>query len=89
MYWIKNTAGKPDAMLTFAFFAFSVVTLNILLATFGRISYKDFELGLQPMEASAMTAYLAATFTAYVTRRWTDRKYDAENPEENQEENNE
>jgi len=90
MYWIKNTAGKPDAMLTFAFFAFSVVTLNILLATFGRISYKDFELGLQPMEAAAMTAYLAATFTAYVTRRWTDRKYEAEHgKEEEQEEDNE
>jgi len=78
MYWIKNTAGKPDAMLTFAFLAFSVVTLNVLLATFGRISYQDFEMGLQPMEASAMTAYLAATFTAYVTRRWTDKKYDLE-----------
>ena len=87
MYWIKNTDGKPDAMLTFAFFAFSVVTLNILLATFGRISYKEFELGLQPMEASAMTAYLAATFTAYVTRRWTDRKYEAGASEGEQEDN--
>jgi hypothetical protein len=82
MYWIKNTAGKPDAMLTFAFLAFSVVTLNILLSTFGRISYVDFEIGFQPMEASAMTAYLAATFTAYVTRRWTDRKYVPEETEE-------
>jgi len=86
MYWIKNTAGKPDAMLTFAFLAFSVVTLNILLATFGRVSYKEFELGLQPMEAAAMTAYLAATFTAYVTRRWTDKKYDLEKKAEEAEE---
>jgi len=78
MYWIKNTSGKPDAMLTFAFLAFSVVTLNILLATFGRISYNSFELGFKAMEASSMTAYLAATFTAYVTRRWTDRKYVSE-----------
>ena len=85
MYWIKNTAGKPDAMLTFSFLAFSVVTLNILLATFGRISYKEFEIGFQSMEAAAMTAYLAATFTAYVTRRWTDRKY---SPPEEEEENN-
>ncbi len=87
MYWIKNTAGKPDAMLTFAFLAFSVVTLNVLLATFGRVSYKEFELGLQPMDAAAMTAYLAATFTAYVTRRWTDKKYDLEEkPEEEEDE---
>ena len=76
MKWMKNTKGKPDSMLTFAFIAFAVVTLNILLATFGRISFRGFEIGLQAMEASTMTAYLGATFTAYVTRRWTDRKYD-------------
>lgn len=81
MYWIKNTSGKPDAMLTFAFCAFSVVTLNILLSTFGRVSFREFEIGLQSMDAGAMTAYLAATFTAYVSRRWTDQKYDAETPD--------
>ena len=75
MYWIKNTNGKPDAMLTFALIAFGVVTLNILLATFGSIRYGDFDISFMPMEAATMTAYLAATFTAYVTRRWTDRKY--------------
>ena len=76
MRWMKNTSGKQDSMLTFAFIAFSVVTLNILLATFGRISFKGFELGLQAMDASTMTAYLGATFTAYVTRRWTSSKYE-------------
>lgn len=82
MFWIKNTSGKKDAMLTFAFLAFTVVTLNILLSTFGRISYNNFEIGFQPMEASSMTAYLAATFTAYVTRRWTDKKFVEEKPSE-------
>ena len=77
MLWIKNTSGKPDAMLTFAFLAFSVVTLNILLATFGRISLNGFEISFASMDAAAMTAYLAATFTAYVTRRWTDAKHNA------------
>ena len=81
MFWIKNTNGKEDAMLTFAFLAFSVVTLNILLSTFGSISYADFTLDFQSMDAAAMTAYLAATFTAYVTRRWTDRKYIDSAPE--------
>jgi hypothetical protein len=76
MFWVKNTKGKPDSMLTFALIAFLVVTLNILLATFGRISFNGFEIGLQAMEASTMTAYLGATFTAYVTRRWTTAKYD-------------
>jgi hypothetical protein len=28
------------------------------------------------MEAATMTAYLGATFTAYVTRRWTDKKHE-------------
>ena len=88
MHWIKNTSGKSDAMLTFAFLAFSVVTLNILLSTFGRISFKDFEIGFQSMEAAAMTAYLGATFTAYVTRRWTDRKY-IPGEEEGEDEENE
>ena len=76
MFWIKNTSGKKDAMLTFAFLAFSVVTLNILLATFGKISFNGFEVSFQSMDAAAMTAYLAATFTAYVTRRWTDRRFE-------------
>ena len=76
MYWIKNTSGKPDAMLTFAFLAFSVVTLNILLATFGAISYNGFDITFASMDAATMTSYLAATFTAYVTRRWTDKRYD-------------
>ena len=75
MLWIKNTSGKKDAMLTFAFLAFSVVTLNILLATFGRVSFNGFEISFQSMDAAAMTAYLGATFTAYVSRRWTDSKY--------------
>jgi len=75
MKWMKNTDGKADSMLTFAFIAFSVVTLNILLSTFGRISFRGFEIGLQAMDAATMTAYLGASFTAYVSRRWTDRKY--------------
>jgi hypothetical protein len=75
MFWIKNTSGKPDAMLTFAFLSFSVVTLNILLSTFGTINFKGLDITFAPMDATSMTAYLAATFTAYVTRRWTDAKH--------------
>lgn len=80
MKWIKNTAGKEDAMLSFAFFAFLVVTVNILLATFGNITYNSFEIKFASMEAATMTAYLGATFTAYVTRRWTDKKFDPSLP---------
>ena len=78
MYWVKNTSGKRDAMLTFALISFIVVTFNILVATFGEISFKDWNISFNPMDAATMTAYLAATFTAYVSRRWTDKRYDSD-----------
>lgn len=79
MFWIKNTDGKRDAMLTFALISFFVVTLNLFLATFGDISVKGYDFGFSFMDASTMTAYLAATFGAYVSRRWTDKKYSIPN----------
>jgi hypothetical protein len=82
MYWIKNTDGKRDAMLTFALVAFLVVTFNILVATFGSIIYRDINISFQAMDAATMSAYLAATFTAYVSRRWTDKKYPPSNDEQ-------
>ena len=56
MFWIKNTDKKPDAMLTFAFLAFSVVTLNILLATFGQ--YAPFGQGVQDVSLHIQDAAL-------------------------------
>ena len=73
--WIKNTEGKKDAMLSFATAAFIVVTSNILISTLGMLNIGDVKLTFEAMEASTMTAYLGATFTAYVSRRWTDKKY--------------
>jgi len=72
MYWIKNTSGKPDAMLTFATLSFAVVTFNILLATLGHFEFGRLKFSFESMDSGTMTAYLAATFGAYVTRRWTD-----------------
>lgn len=72
MNWIKNTKGKPDAMLTFATISFAVVTLNILLATLGHFEFGRLKFSFSGMDSGTMTAYLAATFGAYVTRRWTD-----------------
>ena len=82
MFWIKNTDGKPDAMLTFALISFSVVTLNILMSTINSIVLNDFNINFEFIDASTMTAYLAATFGAYVSRRWTDKKYNKKNEEE-------
>lgn len=74
MKWIKNTKGKPDAMLTFATISFLVVTANILLATLGHFEFGKLQFSFKGMDSGTMTAYLAATFGAYVTRRWTDSK---------------
>ena len=76
--WIKNTSGKPDAMLTFASIAFAVVTFNVLLATINALSFNEWNISFSPMEASTLTAYLGATFGAYVSRRWTSAKYYSE-----------
>jgi hypothetical protein len=74
-WWIKNTNGKPDAMLTFAFFSFLVVTLNVFLSTFGMVQIGDFALQFEALDSSVMAIYLGATFTAYVSRRFTDTKF--------------
>jgi hypothetical protein len=76
MRWMmSNSAGKKDAMLTFAFFSFLVVTLNILLSTFGTLTINDFTISFQVLDGSIMAVYLGATFTAYVSRRFTDKVY--------------
>lgn len=76
--WIKNTVGKPDAMLTFAAFSFLIVTLNVFLSTFDTISVGDTTIVFKALDSSVMAVYLGATFTAYVSRRWTDKKYKQE-----------
>jgi hypothetical protein len=73
--WIKNTEGKKDAMLTFAALSFTAVTLNIFLATFGGFTIGGLSIEFQALDSSVMAVYLGATFTAYVSRRWTDKKY--------------
>lgn len=73
--WIKNSEGKPDAMLTFATASFLVVTINIFLSTFTSLTIGDFSVQFQALDSSIMAVYLGATFTAYVSRRWTDRHY--------------
>lgn len=76
--WIKNTCGKKDAMLTFATIAFFAVTLNIVLASIGEISFGENSINFQVLDSGTMGVYLAATFTAYVGRRFTDSKYNSE-----------
>lgn len=73
--WVKNTNGRQDAMLTFAAISFSVVTLNVLLSSFDTITLANSTIVFKPLDTSVMGIYLGSTFTAYVSRRWTDQKY--------------
>ena len=74
--WLKNSSGKKDAMLTFATIAFAIVSLNILLSTIQELVFAGGQtISFQILDSGTMTAYLAATFGAYVSRRWTDRKF--------------
>ena len=76
--WVTNTNGKKDAMLTFATFSFTVVTLNMFLSTFDTITVGGVSVVFKSLDSSVMAIYLGSTFTAYVSRRWTDRKYHRE-----------
>jgi hypothetical protein len=73
--WIKNTEGRKDAMLTFALISFMVITLNIFLSTLGALSFGDVNISFVALDSAVMAVYLGATFTAYVSRRWTDKRY--------------
>lgn len=72
--WMKNSAGNPDAMLTFASIAFSVVTLNLFLSAFDPMTIHGHTFHMTPFSDQSMMTYLGITFTSYVGRRWTDKK---------------
>lgn len=73
--WIKNTKGKPDAMLTFAVIAFAVVIFNVFLATFGTVTIFGTVITFTALSAGTITALLGPTLTAYVGRRFTGAAY--------------
>ena len=74
MRWIKNTDGKRDAVLTLTLIGFIVIMIKLLLAdtviTFNGDTYKFGELS-----AAIIAAVLTPTLGAYVSRRYTDRKF--------------
>jgi hypothetical protein len=77
--WIENSDGKKDTMLTFATVAFIVVLFKVLFGgsewTIGHEVWK-----ILPIDAAMVTAIVGPPLTAYVARRYTDRKFiDANN----------
>jgi len=73
--WIKNTKGRPDAMLTIALIAFAVVVFNVILATLGTLTVAGVSFTFVAMDSGTMAAFLAPTLSAYVGRRWTTAAY--------------
>lgn len=75
-FWVRNSGGRRDAMLTFATISFLVVTASILLSSISEIHIGSFRTTFTPLDPGLVSIYLGATFTAYVTRKYTDRKFD-------------
>lgn len=71
MKWIKNTSGKPDAMLTFACGGFVVVMFKVLFDGVS-ITLGGHPIGFGTIDASSIAAVLTPILGAYVGRKWTD-----------------
>lgn len=75
MRWmLKNSAGKKDAMLTFAVIAFVVVIMKFIVSGFA-ISIAGHDINFGDAEAGAIAALLTPTLGAYVARRHSETKY--------------
>ena len=76
--WMKNTDGKRDAVLTMAFVAFVVVIVKVLLSG---VVIKKFDVSFGTIDAVTIAACLTPTLGAYVSRRYTDKKFAADKEE--------
>lgn len=81
MLWMKNTEGKPDAVLTMAFLGFLVVLIKLLVAG-GTLTIGSTVLTAGSVDAAMVAAVLTPTLGAYVARRYTDQKFAAAKPVE-------
>jgi len=73
-FWIKNTSGQPDAMLTFSAIAFAVVIAKMLFSG-EALTIKGHDVNFGTADAAAIAALLTPTLGAYVARRHSDVKY--------------
>ncbi len=70
MNWMmKDSRGKKNAMLTFAFVSFTVVSLCVILSCLKSKAFRTLSIELTMPDTSLLLGYLGATFSAYVLRR--------------------
>lgn len=72
--WIKNSEGKPDAMLTLTVIVLAVVLIKVI---FGGMSVHIYSwtMNVDPISPELAGVLLGPNIGAYVARRYTDRKF--------------
>jgi hypothetical protein len=77
--WIKNTDGKPDAVLTFALMSVVTVLFKLLLAGLV-VSYKTyFTWTITVPDAATIGAVFLPTLGAYVSNKYVTYNYHPDN----------
>jgi hypothetical protein len=79
MFWmIRNSAGKPDSMLTFSIISLGTVLVKVLAAGLVvQLANKSVTIG--GIDGTTIAALLSPTLGSYVARRYTDRKFENQN----------
>jgi len=75
--WVKNAEGKADTMLSFSVVAFVVIIFKVLFGgTKWVVGAQAFD--VIPIDPGMVGALLVPTLSAYVARRYTDKKFDTD-----------
>ena len=79
-FWIRNTRGKPDSMLTISMLGFAVVLFKFILSGVN-VTLFGYNVNFGTVDAATVAAILTPTLGSYVARRYTDNRYvTTENP---------
>lgn len=78
MPWLKNTDGKPDAVLTFATFAIATVLFKMFFAGADLSWAPHFKWVVQTVDAASIGAILLPTLGAYVSNKYVNFNYHPE-----------
>jgi hypothetical protein len=79
-FWIKNTDGKPDAVLTLTIIGFFTCLIKVLASNVA-LELSGHSVNFGNVDGASIAAILTPTLGAYVARRYTDRKYNPNAPD--------